>query len=977
MARKTYSARQFAGGFQPVQLSTGEITRMTEESNRVINNMERLRKVELQRGLEYLQQMKENSAFEQKQRERNHRIILENAQANGLELQFEQKRIAQEAQAAARNSRYEAAAASSSTSTGAGGNNLQDILSGISDFSQAAAGLKQKIEVEQEKNRQFFETLSYMGLSEGEQLDPAFQAMEDGLRISGMRYAQTISLAEANQGDPNAIARSREANPANKYASKKSAANWMLMNIFEGYLNNLLNDTSTTFNYNGQSVTFASARSNPRLMSAVQRFAFKKFVNENGLTLDRRFIKDGLNHVQKLFTANESRASQIEIKNSYARQEQVATNTLSNNPGAVRENLPTVFNTLKDIPTVGYAGAWDKVVQLLGTTLDVDGNTKFKYEEFSQWDGFKGHENRLQEIRDLQSKAVEKFATQQLNTESIALKTDVNSLLQYFSVPENRTQANMVAAANGLDEKYYLGAGDSIRRRIPMDSLEAVNKINLVKQFDSIPSELLTREHELAASRIDSELAARISKRRQAQDDIKNNPEYKITNKNIGNFADGLNKVGSKAPQTHSSRQLALAMEGEVVTRTRKKIQGLNISRIDPKFPEIVSGLLNQTAQEVEAEVQQGYRVKDSKWERKIDGPGGQITWPGLNTGPINTALEADRNWKNWTAGFKQHGSNIVNIPGATFSVEVGNQVVDNQNMPGNKLPPIVISAAARLGMDPFVYFNQAQAAQNGKLLKAPSIISDVKAAADPAIFKLILGKPTVQNSARIMGAANANTFNSGLMKQGQGPVVQQMAQQTQLKPAAVAAFVQSGGQNAGKIFPNFALAMKTYTNPVNAGILAMHQSGTFTPAQLAKKRKELTRAYYAFGGGPEALEGTLRNASAVTTAVTGAGMTVEAFKDYKGRPVVLSKPALSSLQLLIELSNGKVKTSDITSSQRSHAHNKAVKGSDTSYHLVGRALDIGGESLKWMLANLDLVKAAGFGQEAGYENEWHFVYGL
>ena len=186
MARRAYSGRQIAGGFQPVQLSTGEITRMTEESNRVINNMERLRKIELQRGLEYLQQMKENSAFEQRQRERNHKIILENAQATGLELQFEQKRIAQDAQAKARDLRYEAAAASASTGTGGGGNNLQDILSGISDFSKAAAGLKQKIEVEQEKNRQFFETLSYMGLSEGEQVDPLFQAMEDGLRISGL-----------------------------------------------------------------------------------------------------------------------------------------------------------------------------------------------------------------------------------------------------------------------------------------------------------------------------------------------------------------------------------------------------------------------------------------------------------------------------------------------------------------------------------------------------------------------------------------------------------------------------------------------------------------------------------------------------------------------------------------------------------------------------------------------------------------------
>ena len=223
---------------------------------------------------------------------------------------------------------------------------------------------------------------------------------------------------------------------------------------------------------------------------------------------------------------------------------------------------------------------------------------------------------------------------------------------------------------------------------------------------------------------------------------------------------------------------------------------------------------------------------------------------------------------------------------------------------------------------------------------------------------------------------ASTGTANTELLPQNLGPVSQQLQKSTGMNQSVLNAAIQTGGEKVGMAVPFMTEAMKTYSNPVNAFIYALHKTG-MSGAQLVKKRQEFLKAYVAFGGGQEALNGTLRRASPITTAVTGAGMTVEAFKDYKERPVVLSKPALSGLQLLIQLSNGKVKTSDITSSQRSKAKNQAVGGSPTSYHLVGRALDINGESLKWMMSNLDLVKAAGFGQEAGYENDWHFVYGL
>ena len=972
MARRAYSAQNAGGGFRPIQLSTAQIQRMADDSNRVINNMERLRKVELQRGLETLQAMKANAAAEADQRARNFDITQQNLQVRGLELQFERQKAANDAQQGLQQS---LAAAIQSTPTSTGGTDFKDLLTGIAAFSKGAGALATQIEVQQEKERQFAETLSFMGLSPEAQNDPLFTSMEDGLRIQGLKYSQAISLAEAQGQEPNSVARAREGNPASRYNSKKSGANWMLMNGFESYLNNILSDTNYQFEFNGQSVTFASARTNPRLMQAVQRFAFKKFVDENNLNLDSRYIKDGLNHVQRLFTANENRASQIEIKNSYARQEQTALNTLRNNPQAFSENIANSYNTLRSIPTLGDAGALDKI-QALAVEMTPDGQFRFDMNALMSAD-IKGngkrfdHEfpNRAVQMANLRSEALIQQSNRDYNVGKIGYRSRLQEVLSFLAQPGNNTQTNIDSAIKALDQQYpeYGGAGSDLRRMQKSGSIEAQEKINLAKQLNSTPPDFLTIEDVYAAYQVDPTLGAEIDKRFSAKKSLESSPNFTEVAKTFKTTANGITAIGTTKPNDMASLQLQLGMTEELKKRVANRVKAGE----SPDAATLIAGT------EIENEVKQGFRNKESKYYRKLDGPGGTATFPNLNIGVISQAQQSARQWQTVRTQINAKGLEaVLNTPGALFSKEQGQQILQQANTPYFKLPGIVNAVAGLTqGGDPFVILNKGLQAHGLSPLPVPDAFKTVQQNASPELMKILQKAPSVNNSARAMGAGNM--FNPAVMPNQLGPVVQQLSQQTQLNPSAVAAMVQVGGKNSGAYVPLFTEAMKTYSNPVNAGILAMYQSGQFSPSQLVKKRQEFKRAFFAYGGGKEALEGTLRNASPVTTAVTGAGMTVEAFKDYKGRPVVLSKPALSSLQLLIQLSNGKVKTSDITSSQRSKAKNIAVGGSPTSYHMVGRALDIGGESLKWMMSNLDLVKAAGFGQEAGYENDWHFVYGL
>jgi hypothetical protein len=972
MARRAYSAQNAGGGFRPVQLSQAELQRMSDDSNRVINHMEKLRKIELQRGIDTLQAMKQNAAAEQQQRENNFRITQQNAQAKTLELQFERQKAEVEAQQGLRQSLAQSVA---SAPTPQQGLDLKDLLGGLANFSTAAGQVVQQFEVKAEKDRLFQEQLSFMGLSPEAQNDPLFKAMEDGLRIQGLKYSQSVGLAAGNQADPNSVARSLEANPANRYASKKSGANWMLMNKFESYLNNVLSDTNYQFDFNGQSVTFASARTNPRLMQAVQRFAFKKFVDENNLNLDPRFIKDGLNHVQKLFTANENRASQVEIKNSYARQEQTGFSILNNNPGAVNENIPTSFNIWQSIPTLGYEGALNNF-QGLAAAQNPDGSFRFKIEDLMAADlkgtgktfmqEFPGRASQMIAARD---QAYIQHENRQHNLGAIGYKTRLKEVTTFLAQPGNNTQANIDSAVTALDSQYpeYGGAGANLRRMQASGSIEAQAKINLSKQLNAIPPDFLTIEDVYAAYQTDPTLGAEIDRRYQARKTFENSPNFKEVVKTFKTTANGLTAIGSTKENTMSSYRLQIGM----LEQLRKKVAERVKNGEPPEAAVLVAG------QEIEAEVKQGFRNQESPYYRKLDGPGGSATFPNLNIGVISQSQKSAREFQVIRQAVYDKGADAVaSTPFALLTKQEGEQLLRTVGTPYWKTPA-KIKAFTNLtkGGDIFTTINKALAANGQQTIPVPEAFRAVQQKADPQLMRILQKAPSVNTSTRVMGSVGM--FNPALMPNQLGPVVQQMSQQTQLNPSAVAALVQVGGKNPNGVMPLFAEAMKTYSNPVNAAIFAMHQSGNFSPSQLVKKRQAFKRAFFAYGGGKEALEGTLRNASPVTTAVTGAGMTVEAFKDYKGRPVVLSKPALSSLQLLIQMSNGVVKPSDITSSQRSKAKNIEVGGSPTSYHLVGRALDISGESLKWMMSNLDLVKAAGFGQEAGYENEWHFVYGL
>ena len=119
MARIRYQPATKTKGFQPIQLTTAGISRMREETNRVVQGMEKNLQAEQEQQKKNLQAMQDNAAYTEKRIKENRDIEVQN-------LKNEELSITQTADRDAQQAKYDADA-------------TQTILTSIQDFSKTAA----------------------------------------------------------------------------------------------------------------------------------------------------------------------------------------------------------------------------------------------------------------------------------------------------------------------------------------------------------------------------------------------------------------------------------------------------------------------------------------------------------------------------------------------------------------------------------------------------------------------------------------------------------------------------------------------------------------------------------------------------------------------------------------------------------------------------------------------------------------------
>jgi len=854
---------------------------MQQESNRVINNMERNRQVEIQQRREMLQSMKEDANYTQQTQARNFEIQQQNLRNELLQSQFDAR-----------------------TAEGQAAENLQSaqqIFGGLAQFSQSAADITQRIEAKKIKRAELNSlSESLQGLDRERGI--AFREGELTLLENGEKYNLAINIQEANNGDPGATARGRLANPANTYLANRSNSTWLMKNQAPMFLDTILNDTETQFEYQGQIVTPSAARSNPELMRDIVEWGLGQFLEKKGLLgLDPLYLGEGLKYLNEYKNSLIQNASATRIKNTYSIHKEQQDSIVLNDPARFKENAPIAFRNLLNNPLVGATGAheslksWATHQQPDGTftvpieevkNLDLKANGK-TYDQ--EWPG------RMSDILEARTNAEIRFAQREMQIDDIAYEQDSRRIQQ--GLADDPTQANADAAIKFFRETHAKIPG-WLTTFASSYTTEAVEKIESAKRFLSIPPGLITLEAVEAAESIDYDTGRELRKRFAEQEARYNSGIYKETAEAFKTTANGVTAYGTNKPNTPASVFLQTMMRSEFRKRVDKAVAG------GMDFNQAATAI----GQQLDAEVKAGARDPDSPWYRKVDAPGGTPTFPNLNKGMMTGVEAANRRYSELKKNIATQGlEKVIDTKDSIITAQEAQEIVKGYGRPGFTVPADVQAVAGMSnGLDPMVIINRQLAAQGMQPLAPPASMQTTNQLVSPAFQKLLYKTPSLNRSARALGTAN--TFNPAIVPNNLGPIIQQAAQANGVNPSYIAALAEIesqfnpnsssyNGSSFGVMQINRAahptfFAQKNWRDP-QANI----NYGAYYYSNLLKKYGDPVKAAMAYNAGPgnydAYLRGELPDGPIKTEMLNHGKKFAKAMYKYGGGAQALNNPSL------------------------------------------------------------------------------------
>ena len=188
----------------------------------------------------------------------------------------------------------------------------------------------------------------------------------------------------------------------------------------------------------------------------------------------------------------------------------------------------------------------------------------------------------------------------------------------------------------------------------------------------------------------------------------------------------------------------------------------------------------------------------------------------------------------------------------------------------------------------------------------------------------------------------NENTFQQGALPDGTMAKQRNPARLAEVRNALAANGIQVGHpdyENAMIAGSKFGASNLQFTN------------GRFAPSEADTAFIKTIRTQQA-GLGDQSMLAQLPLIRKTFHPDTGYGYAMQGKTDRLGRPAVMTQEAATAFDRMVQDSGGKVKYSDIESAQRSPEKNRQVGGAVRSKHLSGNAIDIHGESRKWIIEN-------------------------
>ena len=730
-------------GFRPIQVSGAEISRMREESARVVQGMRNVRDAEIQNRERELSEVKENQRSEAASRERNYQIQTQNQQRELSGLQLEARARQQQFTAD-----QEAAA---------------QIFKSVANISETAGKVYGQY-VEIKENKQINEAL--LAFEEDPNKDKFYSTLL-GEQISDELEEQRQSRldeAEVSGADPLAVAKSRNYSDRVQREIKKGKVAYFLTNEYPTLLNKQLKLKEQEL---GRPLTSAEVAAES---TQFKNDTFELIRTQGGIALKPATMRTALAQANKSNQSILNTARDRELKAEKQISLDNATTILTQNPTEFATNIIPSFRAVYRANGYDYAKAHDWY-ESLATSRGPDGNFLFTEEQLASvvlTEGEKPYKEqrpaRFSNMMRARQQDDNSFRQQQITSDNLAYKEAEQKFLAGFA--ENPTKAYAEESRAQFLETFGR-VPESLNKALNSYTIEAQTKAKQIEQIESIPDGFIRQVDVDALSYLDPTAARNLDKRFQAQERKYKQGIFKDQSDSFKTVANGVTSFGSQKPNTPASVFLQQQMRAEYRRRVDQAVAG------GADF----NTAANTIAQQLSSEVSAGARDPNSKWYRKPSKPGGSADFPNLNTGAVSAVEQSKRNYNALVTSIGKDGlEKTLDTPGSIITAEEGASILQTYGKPGFVIPTDVLAVAGMgKGTDPFTIINKQLKALDLPELDPPQITQDINNELSPELRQEIynnINGPRQKMRALEKGSTrqtgNVSRFrNSGSMRAG------------------------------------------------------------------------------------------------------------------------------------------------------------------------------------------------------------------
>ena len=729
MKQVQYRRAAQSTGFRPVQISGAEISRMQQESARVVQGMRDVRDAEIKNRESILAQTKEDQREQERQEDRNYKISTQNLKQEISDI----RRQSQEAQQQFAND--QAANAS--------------ILKSISSISQSAGKAYEKYVIAKEDEEISEALTEYLENPDDEILNT--MRSELGLdALDEMKQSQ-IDQYVANGGDPLAAAKARNYSDRVNREVLKGKAAYFYQYKYGGLLQEARSKEEERL---GRPMTSAELAG---FMADTGRIVADKFRTEGGVNLKPGSMRTALEYREKIHQGVLTKARADELKHENQVTIDTATSILTQNPAEFATNIAAEFQSVYRANGYDYKAAHDWYVSL-STMRGPDGKYLFTQDQLANVVLKAGEKpyalerpGRFASIQQARLEDDTKFRKEQIKAEKLAYQeAEQNALQQLIDNPSQiRAEALM-----GYFRETYGKIPDSISKFAENYTVEAVSKAKQIEELENMPDGFIIQEHVDALSRLDVQAGKRLDARLQDQESKYNAGIFKQQSDAFKTVANGVTSFGTQKPNSSSSIFLQQEMRAEYRKRVDQAVAG------GADFNTAANTIANQ----LETEVKAGARDPNSMWYRKPSKGGGATDFPNLSTGNVTAVEQARRNYQGIIKMIDEKGfEETLNTAESVLTRDEIMAIKKGYGQPGFVIPTDVLAVSGLgNGLDPFTIINRQILALGD---------SSVQPIEPPALVRNINETLSAEDRQSLFNAVNGPQQRLRALQKGAGTV--------------------------------------------------------------------------------------------------------------------------------------------------------------------------------------------------------------